>query len=61
MFKRQKFKNEKTIQISEYLDSMRKYTYLNNERFIKNKMNLKMFQFICIVSNVIKLFAPIIY
>ena len=56
-----KIENAKIIQISEYLDSIRKYTYLNSECFIKNKINLKMFKFMCIVSNVIKLFAPIIY
>ena len=37
MFKPQKFKNEKTIKISEYLDSMRKYTYLNSECYLCHK------------------------
>ena len=37
MFKGQKFENKKIIQISEYLDSMRKYTYLKNECYLCHK------------------------
>ena len=58
-------KNEtfKTISISEYLDSMRKYTYLYSEcsLYIQNKINLKILQFFRNVSNLIRLFVRIIY